>query len=331
MNEYIIPSCNESVIKALKDASKAIIIGHKKPDGDCYNSQLAMRTLMMKLGCKEVILANDGPFEREETKLVEHLFNKELTNKMLSNNPLIILVDCGELSRIGSFENQVKDFKTVVIDHHPTSLNQGWKLSYIFAKSVSTTLLIKKLYEQLNIEISLETANQLFFGFATDTGYFRFISPTNGEAIRAAADLVEIGVNPSATKALMEGGKPFEYVQNTAKLIERTTFECNGAIAFTYFRLNDLGECPSDSYYGQLFNVHNVKVICVFKESETGVTLGLRSNFNSNFNVSLFAQSFGGGGHIKASGASVNGEFDTLVTSITKSLTSSYNQLLASK
>lgn len=327
MNEYLIPSCDDNVIKTLKNASKAIIIGHKKPDGDCYNSQLAMKYLMEKIGCEEVILANEGPFEREETKLVEHLFVKTLTDDMLSNNPLIILVDCGELSRIGVLENQVKGLKTVVIDHHPTSLNQGWELSYIFPKSVSTTLIIKKLYEQLDVEITLEVAEQLFFGFATDTGYFKFISPKNGNAIKEAADLVDIGVNPSATLALMNGGKPFEYLKNTAKLIDRTTFECDGAIAFSYFRLSDEGECPTDSYYGQIMNVDKVKVVCVFKEIDGSTTLGLRSNFNSNFNVSEFAQIFGGGGHIKASGASIDGDFSSIVDKVTNKLIESYKKL----
>jgi phosphoesterase RecJ-like protein len=329
MKEYLIPSCDDNVVKALKDASKAIVIGHKKPDGDCYNSQLAMGNLMKELGCKEVILANVGPFEREETKLVEHLFVKELSKDMLSNNPLIILVDCGELGRIGELADQVKGLKTVVIDHHPTSLNQGWELSYIFAKSVSTTLLIKKLYEQLNIEISLTTAEQLFFGFATDTGFFKFISPKNGNAIKEAADLVDIGVSPSATLNLMNGGKPFEYLKNTAKLIDRTYFECDGAIAFSYFRLSDEGECPTDSYYGQIMSIQDVKVVCVFKEIENATILGLRSNYNSEFNVSEFAQIFGGGGHIKASGASVEGDYDEIVKKVTEELVKQYKKLIS--
>jgi phosphoesterase RecJ-like protein len=328
MSDYLFPSCEKNVIEVLKAASKVIIIGHKKPDGDCYNSQLAMGNLMKKIGCNEVILANDGPFEREETKLVEHLFEKKLTSNMLANDPLIILVDCGSLDRIGSFEEQVKGRKTVVIDHHPTSLDEGWELSYIFSKSVSTTLLIKKLYEQLNVKISLETAEQLFFGFATDTGFFKFIAPHNGTAIKEAADLVEIGVNPSATRALMNGGKPFEYLQNTAKLIERTTLECDGAVAFSYFLTSDEGECPTDSYYAQIFNINDVRTVCVFKQTEQGLILGLRSNFNSDFNVSEFAQIFGGGGHIKASGANIVGNYEEIVKNVTKKLVSSYKALM---
>jgi phosphoesterase RecJ-like protein len=326
MNKYDFPPFEDKVIKALKSASKVIIIGHKKPDGDCYNSQLAMGNLMQQIGCKEVILANDGPFEREETKAVEYLFEKKLTDEMLSDNPLLILVDCGELSRIGSFENQVRGLKTVVIDHHPTSLNQGWELSYIFKNSTSTTLLIKKLYEELNVEITLEVAKQLFFGFATDSGFFKFVSPTNGVAIREAADLVEIGVSPSETMAQMNGGKPFDYLKNTCKLVERTKFVCDGAIALSYFRKTDEGECPSDNYYTQIMNVEGVKAVCVFKEGDNNVNLGLRANYNTTFNVSEFAVKFGGGGHVKASGATIDGEYDEIVNRVTSAIIEEYNK-----
>ncbi len=326
MNKFSYPPFSEKVIKVLKSTSKVIIIGHQKPDGDCYNSQLAMGHLMKELGCREIILANEGPFEREETKVVEHLFVKKLDEEMLSNNPLLILVDCGELSRIGNFEDQVKDLKTVVFDHHPTSLSQGWEYSYIFPASISTTLIIKKLYDALNIQITPEVASQLFFGFATDSGFFRFIPPHNGVAVREAADLIENGANPSHTVALMSGGKPFLYLKNTGLLIDRTSFVCNGAIALSYFRLSDEGECPSDNYYSQIMSVEGVKVVCVFKEIEDKVVLGLRVNYNSNFNVSEFALTYGGGGHIKASGATIKGDFQEIVDKVTKDIIKAYNK-----
>lgn len=327
MNKFSFPSFSEELIKVLKSTSKVIIIGHTKPDGDCYNSQLAMAHLMSELGCKEVILANEGPFERHETKAVEHLFEKKLTDEMLSNDPLLILVDCGELSRIGELENQVKDLKTVVFDHHPTSLNQGWEISYIFPTSISTTLIIKKLYDALNIEITKDIAAQLLFGFATDSGFFKFIPPHNGEALREVADLIEKGASPSETSAMMNGGKTFQYIKNTSLLIDRTSFECNGEIALSYFRLSDEGECASDNYYSQIMSVDGVKVVCVFKEADGKVTLGLRSNYNCNFNVSEFALTYGGGGHIKASGATIEGDFQDIVNRVTKDIIKAYSNL----
>jgi phosphoesterase RecJ-like protein len=325
MNKFSYPPFSEKLLKVLKSTSKVIITGHTKPDGDCYNSQLAMGHLMSELGCKEVILANEGPFEREETKAVEHLFEKKLTDEMLSNKPLLILVDCGELSRIGDLKNQVKDLQTVVLDHHPTSLSQGWEFSYIFPASISTTLIVKKLYDTLNIEITLEVASQLLFGFATDSGFFKFIPPHNGVALREVADLIEKGASPSETNALMSGGKPFLYLKNTSLLIERTTFVCNGEVALSYFRLSDNGECPSDTYYSQIMSVENVKAVCVFKEIEGKVVLGLRVNYNSNFNVSAFALTYGGGGHVKASGATIEGNYQEIVDRVTKDITKAYS------
>lgn len=325
MDKYNFPLVDEKVLNKLKNCKKAIIIGHKKPDGDCYTSQLTMKTLLQKLGCSQIILANEGPFERIETKEVEHLFNKELTEQMLSDNPLLILVDCGELSRIGKFSSQVKGLDTVVIDHHVTSLDQGWEYSYIFPESISTTLLIEELFNQLNIEIDKETAEYLFFGFSTDSGFFKYISPFNGTAIKKAGDLVDKGADPRLTFSKMVGGKSFEYIKNTSLLVSRTQLICDKQIAISYFRLSDDGDCPSDNYYGQLMSVKNVKAIILFKEtSSSSVELGLRVNYNCDFDMSSFARQYGGGGHQKAAGATIFEPFDKVKEKVLKDINNQF-------
>lgn len=323
MNKYTFPQYSQEVIDLIKSNKNAIVIGHKKPDGDCFSSQLALKYLLEQIGYDSVILANDGPFERAESKEVEHLFAREITDEMLSLKPLIFLVDCGEWSRIGSLAQKIQDLTTVVIDHHKTSLSVGWKYSYIFTESISTTLLIQKLFDQLNIEITKEIAQHLFFGFATDSGFFKFISQKNGNAIKMAGELVDKGADPRLTFAMMSGGKSFEYIKNLAKLIERTTFLCNNQVATSIFYLSDGKECPSDSYYGQLLSVEHTKAIILFKEIENNkVELGLRANYNCDFDMSEFASYFGGGGHVKASGATIIGSLAEVIDKVTDRLNS---------
>ena len=323
MNKYTFPQYSQEVIDLIKSNKNAIVIGHKKPDGDCFSSQLALKSLLEQIGYDSVILANDGPFERAESKAVEHLFAREITDEMLTTNPLIFLVDCGEWSRIGSLAQKVQSLTTVVIDHHKTSLSVGWKYSYIFTESISTTLLIQKLYEQLNIEITKDVAQHLFFGFATDSGFFKFISQENGNAIKMAGELVDKGADPRLTFAMMSGGRSFEYIQNLAKLIERTTFLCNNQVATSIFYLSDGTQCPSDSYYGQLLSVEHTKAIILFKEVENNkVELGLRANYDCDFDMSEFASYFGGGGHVKASGATIEGSLDEVIEKVTTRLES---------
>ncbi len=321
MDKYKFPSYPQEVIDLIQANREAIIIGHKKPDGDCFSSQISLKYLLEEIGYNSVILANEGPFERVESKAVEPLFVKQITNKMLKNNPLIFLVDCGELSRIGSLSKSVEGLTTIVLDHHQSSLNVGWKYSYIFTDSVSTTLLIQKLYEEFKVEINEEIAQNLFFGFATDSGFFKFVSKFNGTAIKMAGDLVNKGADPRFTFASMSGGKSFEYIKNLSKLIDRTKFVCDNQVAISYYYKTDIGECPSDSYYGQLLSVENTKAIVLFKEvADNKVELGLRANYNCSFDMSKFAELFGGGGHIKASGATIVGTINEVSKDVIKKL-----------
>jgi len=321
MNNYDFPSFDKKVIDLILNNKHALIIGHKKPDGDCFSSQISLKYLLEQLNYETVVMANEGPFERAESKAVEHLFEREITDDILSNNPILFLVDCGELSRIGSLSHKVKDLTTIVIDHHQTSLNVGWQYSYIFTNSISTTQLIQKLYNDLNIKISEEIAQNLFFGFATDSGFFKFISKYNGNAIKMAGELVEKGADPRLTFSMMSGGRSFDYVKNLSKLIDRTVFVCNNQVATSTFYLSDEYESPSDSYYAQLLSVENVKAIILFKEVENNkVELGLRANYDCSFDMSKFAAIFGGGGHIKASGATIEGSIDEVKTKVIETI-----------
>lgn len=318
MNKFEFPPIPTAVIDLIKSNKNAIIIGHKKPDGDCFSSQITLKYLLDQIGYNSVIMANDGPFERAESKAVEHLFAREITDEMLDLKPLIFLVDCGELGRIGSLAEKVEGLPTVVIDHHVTSLDVGWKYSYIFTLSISTTLLIQKMYHHFDVEITEEMAQHLFFGFATDSGFFKFISKYNGASIKMAGELVEKGADPRLTFAQMSGGKSFTSLEQLTKLIDRTTFILDDQVAISKFYLKDGKDCPSDVYYAQLLGVANTKAIILFKEAEENkVELGLRANFNCDFDMSDFASYFGGGGHVKASGATVDGSMDEVVDKVT--------------
>ena len=317
MNDYTFPLLDTKVKDLIVANKHALIIGHKKPDGDCFSSQIALKYLLEQLNYETVVIANDGPFERAESKAVEHLFKKEISDDVLKNNPILFLVDCGELERIGSLQDKVKDLTTVVIDHHQTSLEIGWEYSYIFTNAISTTQLIQHLFNVFEIPITEEIAQNLFFGFATDSGFFKFISKYNGTAIKMAGELVNLGADPRLTFAQMSGGKPFEDIKSLSKLFDRTEFICDNQVAISTFYLKDGTQCPSDSYYGQLLSVENTKAIILFKEEEDKkVVLGLRANYNCKFDMSQFARYFGGGGHIKASGATIEGTLDEVTEKV---------------
>jgi phosphoesterase RecJ-like protein len=304
------PPIDEEILALLRDREEFIVIGHISPDGDCLSSQMAMNSMLLKMG-KTVHMANAGPFDRSEISHLRSDFLNHIDDELKQRDPLVVVVDCSSPERIGHLADEIGGLTTVVFDHH-SSGEQFGTYRYIVPRSVSTTLIIMQLYKALDVEISQEIAEHLFFGFATDSGFFRFINAYRGETLRLVAELVDLGVSPNVMNDRMTGGKSFGYIKYLGKLIDRSESLLDGKVMVSSSWLEDSKQYittdkPSDSLYTMLLSVQGVEVVLFFKELEGGRTeVGFRSSHQSSINVGALAESFGGGGHKKAAGATVN-------------------------
>ena len=304
------PPIDEEILALLRNREEFVVIGHVSPDGDCLSSQMAMNSMLLKMG-KTVHMANAGPFDRSEISHLRSDFLNHIDDELKQRDPLIVVVDCSSPERIGHLAEEIEGLTTVVFDHH-SSGEQFGTYRYIVPRSVSTTLIIMQLYKALDVEISQEIAEHLFFGFATDSGFFRFINAYRGETLRLAAELVDLGVSPNVMNDRMTGGKSFGYIKYLGKLIDRSESLFDGKVMISSSCLEDSKQYittdkPSDSLYTMLLSVQGVEVVLFFKELEGERTeVGFRSSHQSSINVGALAESFGGGGHKKAAGATVN-------------------------
>lgn len=304
------PPIDEEILALLRNREEFVVIGHVSPDGDCLSSQMAMNSMLLKMG-KTVHMANAGPFDRSEISHLRSDFLNHIDDELKQRDPLIVVVDCSSPERIGHLADEIEGLTTVVFDHH-SSGEQFGTYRYIVPRSVSTTLIIMQLYKALDVEISQEIAEHLFFGFATDSGFFRFINAYRGETLRLAAELVDLGVSPNVMNDRMTGGKSFGYIKYLGKLIDRSESLFDGKVMISSSCLEDSKQYittdkPSDSLYTMLLSVQGVEVVLFFKELEGERTeVGFRSSHQSSINVGALAESFGGGGHKKAAGATVN-------------------------
>ncbi len=304
------PPIDEEILSLLREREEFIVIGHVSPDGDCLSSQMAMNSLLLKMG-KTVHMANAGPFDRSEITHLRSDFLAHIDEELKSRNPLVVVVDCSAPERIGHLAQEIEGLTTVIFDHH-SSGEQFGTYRYIVPRSVSTTLIIMQVYKALEVEITQEIAEHLFFGFATDSGFFRFINAYRGETLRLAAELVDLGVSPNVMNDRMTGGKSFGYVKYLGKLIDRSESFFDGKLMISSSCMEDsktyiTSDKPSDSLYTMLLSVQGVEVVLFFKElAEDKTEVGFRSSHQSSINVGALAESFGGGGHKKAAGATIN-------------------------
>ena len=112
----LFPPVPQVILTHLQEDSSFIVIGHKSPDGDCISSELGMEFLLKALG-KQVLLANAGPFERQEIQSLRGRFADHIPEAYLAERPTVVVVDCSTSDRIGSLFEQVKDLHVIVIDH----------------------------------------------------------------------------------------------------------------------------------------------------------------------------------------------------------------------
>ena len=309
----------ENLKKFIDSHENFYVVGHKEPDGDCISSSLGMASLLEKLN-KKVQLLSAGPFKRPEIKKFEKKFSKNPKKNFTKENTAVIIVDCSEIERVGEeIAEIIKDFDIFVIDHHKTS-NADENKSIIYPKSPATAYLVQLIYEKIIGTPEKELSEILFFGFCTDTGFFRFLDSDSSEVFEGVSRLVKNGANPRKTYSDMNSGKPFSTRKLLGIMLSRAEQYFNGKLIVTYETLEDTNLYgkegrDSDSLYQLLLSVDEVQaVLFVRQDTDKTCTAGFRSK--DVIDVSAIAAKFGGGGHKNAAGLSTEGTLDTLLPKI---------------
>ncbi|MDR2740435.1 MAG: bifunctional oligoribonuclease/PAP phosphatase NrnA [Treponema sp.] len=300
-----------ALLDFIRRGSKFLLAGHKEPDGDCVGSQLALGSVLRRMG-KEVILCSAGPFKRTEIMSYAGEFTAKLGEKDREGGR-VILLDCDSRARTGDLEPFLEGFPIAIIDHHATG-DRSVPLLYLNPEAPSTTVLVLELVEALGFRITAEEAELLFFGLATDTGFFRHVDDRGAETFRCAARLVAAGANPKKAFQAIHGGKSLDSRILMGKILSRIRPYYAGKLLLTTETLEDttrygLAGRDSDSLYQLLQSVAGVEVIVIIRqESPENCTIGFRSR--DTVDVAAIAAQFGGGGHKNAAGLSLAGTIE---------------------
>jgi phosphoesterase RecJ-like protein len=265
-------------------------------------------------------LLSAGPFKRPEIRDHAKLFSNEMTflSEPERKKTGLIILDCSEIERLGEIEGDLKNLDTFIIDHHKTS--DASENCIVDPSSPATACLVQQIYEKMIGKLPKQTAEYLFFGLSTDTGYFRFLNTESAEVFKAAARLVESGANPRTTYDKITGGKPYSTRKLLGIMLDRVERRYNNKLAVTYETMEDTKEWgqegrDSDSLYSMLLSVDGIEaVLFVRQDTEFTCTCGFRSR--DKVDVSAIAAKFGGGGHKNAAGLSIDGKIPEILEKI---------------
>jgi phosphoesterase RecJ-like protein len=196
------------------------------------------------------------------------------------------------------------------VDHHVSAGHLPDGPRYVDPDASATGELVFEIARASGWLITREAARALYVAILTDTGAFRF-SNTRPHVLRVAADLLETGLDPEQIYLDIYANAPAGRARLYAEALQTLVVEPEFGLAWVTVppgALERLGVSADDLDGIVEFprSITGIKMALLFREIAAGrVKISLRSV--GAVDVAEFARPFGGGGHTKAAGLSIEG------------------------
>lgn len=298
----------------LVPGSRVALTTHVNPDGDGLGSEVALAHLLRANGV-QVAITNPTPTPPRFRFLfrdLPHLDRTPEAVKELRRADAIVVLDISDLGRLGMLADTVRDrgVPTGCIDHHvsPGTLPDGPR--YVDPAAAATGELVFELAIANEWDVTRDVARALYVALVTDTGGFRF-SNTHPRTLRIAAELLDRGLDPESIYLDVYAGAPEGRVRLLAEALSTLVVEPDTGLAWLTvppgaLERHGVGSDDLDGVVEHARSIEGVRLALLFREIAQGrIKVSLRSV--GSVDVAGFARRFGGGGHTKAAGLSMEG------------------------
>ena len=288
-------------LELLKKYDTVIIHRHTNPDGDAMGSQIGLKNLLLdNFPEKKVYVVGDGAgrFSFMDGSVMDEISDETYCGAVA------VILDSAEHSLVSDDRYTLAE-KTLRIDHH-IFCEKFADVEIVETAFESCAGLVTHLAREWGLTINTSAAKALFTGIVTDSGRFRY-DFTTPRTFSDAAFLLEKGFNPTEIydKLYVDD---FSMIKMRAGFVLDIRFTKNN-VAYIYSdrkKVDSLGVSDftvSRGMVNVMAEIRGVDVWVNFTESTDGTVLAeLRSR---NLDINKIAVKYGGGGHLKASGASL--------------------------
>ena len=290
----------QQLLETIRRYDTIIIHRHSRPDGDALGSQIGLKHIILEnWPHKTVYTVGDGAgylsfMEGSEMDTVDN---------SVYEGALAILLDSSAAHLISDDRWKLAAC-TARMDHHIYQ-GQFTDVEVPDDSYESCCGLITDFAHSCGLRFNPAAAKALYTGMVTDSGRFRYDS-TNARTFRLAAILRE---QPFSTEEVFRN----LYAESIEKKAMRARFVLKAkltdrSVAYIYNTKEEVAELGMDVFsvsrgmVNTMADLKGVDIWVNFTETEEGVLCELRS---AGPNINPIAVKYGGGGHAKASGATV--------------------------
>lgn len=290
----------EAIFKLVEQYPRIILHRHKNPDGDALGAQLGLKQILKdSYPHKEIFAVGDMTpryafmLSSPMDEIPDSAYEGSLAIVLDSATPALV---CDDRYSLASASAR--------IDHH------------IFCEKFTDTEVVDTSFEsccgmiaafamECGLTVSSDAAKALYTGMITDSGRFRYDS-TNSQTFRLASFLME---RPFDTTKIYQElyADDLSMLQLRAKYTLKIQTTPQG-VAYIYTTIDEAKEYGVDNFtlsrgmVSVMSDIRGIHTWVNFTESENGVLCEIRSN---RYNINPIATKYGGGGHQKASGATL--------------------------
>ena len=290
----------EQILSCVKAYDRIIIHRHQNPDGDALGSQIGLKHILQdSFPQKQILMVGDMTprYAFMEDAVMDTVADEDY------KDALAIILDTSAKALI-SDDRYTLAAQTARIDHH------------IFCETIAAVEVTDTSYEsccgliaafamECGLTVSPLAAKSLYTGMITDSGRFRYDS-TSAQTFRLASFLMEREFDTADIYRNLYADE-LSFIQLRARFVLKITLtEC--PVAYIYTTREEAAATEADQFtisrgmVNVMSDIRGVDIWVNFTETENGVLCEIRS---SKYNINPIAKKYGGGGHAKASGATL--------------------------
>lgn len=303
--------------KAMIDKAKRIIVsGHLSPDGDSLGSMIALAKILSSPE-REVVASTDINSLGKLAFLdgVEKILPAKKAKRQKFD--LFIAVDCSATDRLPPDLRSLADrLPKICIDHHVTNDGTYGDVQIVDPEASSAGEIVWRFAKFHGFKFDREIAEALWVSLITDTGRFAYDSTKTG-TLRVAGDLLKHGVRTSLINDIIYGTFTRKAIELKKRAWRSLKIWKNRKVAEVSLTRDDFREVrgtkadAEDIIEIPRSVLRNEIAIFLYQIPDRTKETRLSIRTRGDWDATIIAAKFGGGGHRKAAGCTIKANMPT--------------------
>ena len=285
----------------IKEPARTLVLCHKNPDPDTLGSAFGLKHILEYFGSSVDVACGEHPSKR---------FNFITGGSTLEYKNVdyerVIAVDVASPMQLGDL-SYLADKTDLIIDHHEMNTRFA---PYYEDFGASCAEIIFAIYKELKIQLPRHFFECIYAGMSGDTGGFRYSNVT-ARSMEYGAEVIATGIDHAEINRIIFDSKTLGEIKAQRLTFEKMELLCDGALAVILFT-NEMKEqnniCDEDisDIVNSIRSIEGVLVAVSIKQSSRDPQkFSISSRANCEIDVSRVCAMMGGGGHIRAAGATL--------------------------